>query len=88
MEGMLAVSKAGHDKQNIYIILKDDGEYVYLADGTKRRADSPKKKKKKHIQPIKIHPDLQLSERLLRKEAVRDEEIKRAIKNYKRADRI
>ena len=31
--GMFARSKAGHDKGKLYIILRTEGEYVYLTDG-------------------------------------------------------
>ena len=31
--GCLAWSLAGHDKEGIFIIIKEDAEYVYLADG-------------------------------------------------------
>lgn len=52
MEGMLARSKAGHDKDTVYIILREDDAYVYLADGRIRTVDRPKKKNKKHVQRI------------------------------------
>lgn len=50
--GMLAMSKAGHDKNQIYIISRVEDAYVYLVDGKIRTLDRPKKKKKKHIQII------------------------------------
>ena len=50
--GMLAKSKAGHDKGHVYVILKVDETYVYLVDGKIRTLDKPKKKKKKHVQVI------------------------------------
>ncbi len=50
--GMLAKSKAGHDKGHIYVIYKIEEAYVYLIDGRIRRMDNPKKKKKKHVQVI------------------------------------
>lgn len=50
--GMLAKSKAGHDKNKIYIIMDMDDTYVYLTDGRIRPLECPKKKKRKHIQPI------------------------------------
>ena len=48
MTGMFAISLAGHDKGRMYVIIKDDGEYVYLADGNIRPFERPKKKKRKH----------------------------------------
>lgn len=48
--GCLATSLAGHDKGHIYIIVKEENEYVYLSDGKIRTINNPKKKNKKHIQ--------------------------------------
>ena len=50
--GMLARSKAGHDKGHVYVILNVDEAYVYLVDGMIRTMEKPKKKKKKHVQVI------------------------------------
>lgn len=50
--GMLAKSKAGHDKGHIYVILKTDEAYVYLVDGSMKTIANPKKKNKKHVQII------------------------------------
>ncbi len=50
--GMLARSKAGHDKGHLYMIIKADDAYVYLADGKLRTLANLKKKKRKHIQII------------------------------------
>ena len=43
--GMLARSKAGRDKDCIYVIISVNDEYVYLADGVKRSVSNLKKKK-------------------------------------------
>ena len=51
-KGMLAKSKAGHDKGHLYIIYDVDETYVYLVDGRIRTIDKPKKKKRKHVQII------------------------------------
>ena len=51
-KGMLAKSKAGHDKGKIYVIYETDETYVYLVDGEIRGIENPKKKKRKHIQVI------------------------------------
>ena len=53
MTGMLAISRAGRDRDKVYVIIDEDDEYVYLADGRDRTADRPKKKNKKHIQIVK-----------------------------------
>lgn len=53
MTGMLAVSRAGHDRHKLYVIIDEADEYVYLADGRNRTVNEPKKKNKKHVQVIK-----------------------------------
>lgn len=82
MTGKFATSKAGHDKLKVYVIIKEEPEYVYLADGVYKTILKPKKKSKKHIQIINKDQDENLTEKLLNKESVSDEEIKRAIKIY------
>ena len=50
MTGNMAASKAGHDKGGLYIIIREDEEYVYLCDGRLKKLANPKRKNKKHIQ--------------------------------------
>ncbi len=50
--GMLAVSKAGHDKGHVYVIIDVEEEYVYVADGDLRPLRHMKRKNRKHIQPV------------------------------------
>ena len=76
MIGMLAVSKAGHDKRKIYVITGEDDEYVYLADGRNRTISRPKRKNRKHIQIIK---KIRMEKP---QDGYRDLEIKRTIKKY------
>lgn len=71
--GMLARSLAGHDTEKMYVIMESDSAYVYLADGMLRSVDRPKRKKKKHVQPV-----------CTRYEAapLDDVAVKRILKNY------
>lgn len=80
MIGMFAISLAGHDKNQIYVIIKEEGEYVYLADGNLKPLEKPKKKKKKHIQLIKKDMDEVLLKKLRNGQIIYNEEIKYAIK--------
>ena len=80
--GEFAKSKAGHDKEEIIIIINKEKEYVYLVDGKSRILDKPKKKKIKHIQVIN-QIDEELQRKLETNLILRDEDIKRAIKSYK-----
>ncbi|MCR5216742.1 MAG: KOW domain-containing RNA-binding protein [Lachnospiraceae bacterium] len=71
--GCLAKSLAGHDKDEIYVILSVDANVAYVADGRLKTISAPKKKKCKHLQGIGVFTEA----------LDRDEEIKRAIKEYK-----
>lgn len=82
MTGQFATSKAGHDKGVLYVVLAEEGDFVYLSDGRLKRPDRPKKKCKKHIQPINAEVDEGLKARLLAGEAVRPEEVRYAIRQF------
>lgn len=83
MDIKLAVSRSGHDKDNIYVIIKEEADMVYLVDGKLRPIEKPKRKNKKHIQVIKKLPK-EITE-VFKQENFRNEEIKRAIKLYQKA---
>ena len=70
MVGYMASSLAGHDKDKIYLIVGEEKEYVYLADGKAKTCENPKKKNKKHIQVIKKHENPGITEKLLRGESI------------------
>ena len=78
--GCFATSIAGHDHNNIYVIIDADDEYVYLVDGKIRKVNNPKKKKLKHVQLIK-RPDDTIACRINNNVALSNEDIKYAIKN-------
>ena len=77
MDIKLAVSRSGHDKDSIYVIVKEEADMVYLADGKLKPLEKPKKKNRKHIQIIKQLPK-EITE-VFTQENFRNEEIKRAI---------
>ena len=47
-EAGLVKSLAGHDKNELYIIISVQGEYVYLSDGGKHPLSKQKRKNRKH----------------------------------------
>ncbi len=47
--GELVQSLAGHDKGSIFLVIRREGEFLYLADGKRRKTTSCKKKKEKHL---------------------------------------
>lgn len=46
------VSLAGRDRDTVCIVLREEGEYLFLADGRLRPVERPKKKKRKHARPL------------------------------------
>lgn len=82
MIGFLAYSLAGHDKGEIYLIIEETKDYVYVVDGAVRTLDRPKKKNKRHIQIIKRN------NRRIEISSVTNEEIKHLIKLYKGIEEV
>lgn len=80
MTGMFAISRAGHDKGQMYLIIKEEGDFAYLADGKTRKLEHPKRKRKKHLQLVKTDLDEVLVEKLKNQNIIYNEEIKYAIK--------
>ncbi|MCX4339927.1 MAG: KOW domain-containing RNA-binding protein [Lachnospiraceae bacterium] len=76
--GLLATSKAGHDKDAVYVIVREEGEYVCIANGAGRTVENPKRKNRKHLQLIRKK---RLSET---KDGFNDIEIKKIIKEYQK----
>lgn len=76
--GQYVKSKAGRDKNHVFIIVDIiDHEYVLLSDGDVRRIEKPKKKKYKHLFEInqisdvvreKIKDDKKLTNLTIRRE--------------------
>ena len=71
--GMLARSKAGHDKGKVYVIIEEYDTYLNLAYGGIRTLGHLKKKKKKHVQPILKEHDVSAAD---------DTAIKRILKEW------
>ncbi|MBQ7839026.1 MAG: hypothetical protein IJ390_00840 [Lachnospiraceae bacterium] len=82
MVGKLAVSLAGHDKDTLYLIIKEEGDSIYLVDGVYKKYAAPKKKNRRHIQPVSwgITED-QLRE-LAQNPADADTKIKKYLKTF------
>lgn len=82
MIGQLVTSKAGHDKGALYVVVAQEEDFVYLCDGRLKLPDRPKKKKRKHVQPVNRRVEGGLLEKLQNGGKVYAEEIKRALKEY------
>lgn len=81
MKFEFAKSLSGHDKDQVYLILRQDGQFAYLANGTAHTVEKPKKKNTKHYQVIKRIPD-EILEQLNQTRTLTDEIIRRAVRAY------
>lgn len=77
MKTEFAKSLSGHDRNQYYLIIKKDEDFVYLVNGTTKPLEKPKKKNRKHIQIIK-HLSDEVTEILT--DGITDITIKKAIK--------
>lgn len=84
--GMLAISKAGHDKGELYVVNSIEGKFVFLINGKKYTKLHSKKKNLIHIQPINIdYKDvIKNAGKKHKRESFNNEDIAFAIKLYKR----
>ena len=85
--GTIVKSLSGHDKDEVFFILREEGEYVYLVDGKYRTLTKPKKKNRKHVENVSCETD-GLGKKVREKQRVTDEEIARFIKYFKKQSGI
>lgn len=78
--GRFAISKAGHDRGTLYIILAQESGFVYLCDGRLHTLEKPKKKSMKHVGLCKTAVSGDMAKRIMLKEKIFDHEIKYVIK--------
>lgn len=53
MLGQVVLSKAGKDSGSFYVVLSEEDDFAYIADGRLRKVEKPKKKRFKHLAPTK-----------------------------------
>ena len=71
-------SLSGHDSGDLFCVMDTDGERLLLADGKRRRVNSPKRKNVKHVEPVGgcEHPTL---EKVRAGQSVSDKELRIAL---------
>lgn len=50
-KGSIVKALAGREKGGFFVVLNVDSVYAYIADGKRRKAENPKKKKLIHLAP-------------------------------------
>lgn len=82
--GHIVISLAGRDKERLFYVLRTEENFVYLADGSLRKIETPKKKKRKHVRVISDF-ETRVSEKLRLGEKVLNSEIRKALSDFSKA---
>lgn len=83
--GSIVKSKAGRDKGDLFIVIRREGEYVYLANGDLRKVDKPKRKKLKHLQGTNRVSGF-ISDKMKNVGKVTNSEVRKALADYRPLD--
>ena len=78
LPGDVVRSAAGHDRGDLFLVCRAEGAFLWLADGKRRKIETPKKKRRKHVVSTGVwtHPAIDC---LRNGEPVLDSEIRRAL---------
>lgn len=79
--GQLVFSKTGRDKGKLFIVTSIEEEYLYLADGKLRKVETPKKKKKKHVQKTNSVIE-SIKEKIQEECKLNNAEVRKALKQH------
>ena len=79
--GQIVFSKCGRDQGKPFIIVSIEEEYVYLVDGSLRKVDNPKLKKKKHIVPT-LTTNEWIKQKIIEENRLTNNEVRRALEEY------
>ena len=81
-QGDVVRSAAGHDRGDLFLVLRAEGDFVWLADGKRRKLEAPKKKRRKHVVSAGVwtHP---VAGRLQDGGPVLDSEIRKALAAFR-----
>ena len=80
-EGLVVKSKAGRDKGDLFIVIRTEGEFAYIANGNLRKVDRPKKKKLKHLEVTDYVSEF-VQNRLKTLGKVTNQELRNALAEY------
>lgn len=78
-QGDLVISLKGRDKNNTFLVIAGEGDYVYIADGKIRKVKSLKMKKKKHLKKILSAGLKGLAEKIYNGQSVGDKSLRQQI---------
>ena len=79
----LVISTAGRDKDELFYVIAEEGEFLFLANGKDRPLDRPKRKKRKHIQTV-LRSETRVAEKLRLGDKVLNSELRRDLAYFSR----
>lgn len=71
-------STAGRDEGDLFFVLDTQEEFLLLADGKRRRVESPKRKKRKHVSFVGESHSV-VAEKIRSSEKITNSELRKAI---------
>lgn len=69
--GTVVISCAGHDCGRAMMVVRIDGDFIFVADGKERKLEKPKKKNQKHVR---------LTNRAVNLEELTDRKLRRTLR--------
>lgn len=82
--GHIVISLAGRDKGRPFYVLKTEENFVYLSDGSLRKIENCKKKKRKHVRVVS-DCETRISIKLRSGEKVLNSEMRKALLGFDKA---
>ena len=74
----IIISLAGHDAGKLFFVVDTYEQFVWIADGRGRKLESPKRKKRKHIQRLP-QTDSRVAEKIRNGDKVLNSELRREL---------
>ena len=75
-------SAAGRDRGKLFGVLAVEGEYLLLADGKGRKLESPKRKKRRHVQFVSAQ-ETRLSRKIQGDGKISNSELRRTLAAFR-----
>ncbi len=77
----IVCSAAGRDEGLYFFVIKQEGQFLFLADGKGRKLEKPKRKKEKHVRWVSSS-DSRTANKIRCDEKVTNSEIRRALAEF------
>ena len=79
----VVISTAGRDQGMYFYVIKEEQQYLYLANGKDRQLDKPKRKKRKHVQKV-LRSETRVANKLRAGDKVLNGELRRDLASLSR----